>query len=51
MIKLVVFDFDGTALPYGEKNVSDRVINRIKDYASKGISFAVINVCKWPRSK
>lgn len=41
MIKLVVFDFDGTALPYGEKSVSDRIVNRIKDYASKGISFAV----------
>ena len=41
MIKLVVFDFDGTMLPYGEKAVSDVLFNRIKGYIEKGVIFAV----------
>lgn len=41
MIKLIVADFDGTLMPYGEKSVSEKVIKKIKDYLSEGISFAV----------
>ena len=41
MIKLIVSDFDGTLLPYGEKRVSESVISKIKSYLDNGISFAV----------
>lgn len=41
MIKLVIADFDGTLLPYGEKKVSSRTLNYIKTLVSKGVSFAV----------
>ena len=41
MLKLIVADFDGTLMQYGEKCVSDRVINKIKEYLDNGIHFAV----------
>ncbi len=41
MVKLIVSDFDGTLLAYGEKRVSQKVIRKIEDYLDKGISFAV----------
>lgn len=41
MIKLIVADFDGTLLPYGEKRVSENVLSKIKSYLDKGIYFAV----------
>ncbi|MBQ8759406.1 MAG: HAD family phosphatase [Clostridia bacterium] len=41
MIKLVVFDFDGTLLPYGEKSVSDTIVSKIIGYIEKGVTFAV----------
>lgn len=41
MIKLIVSDFDGTLLPYGQKTVSDGVVKRIKDALGRGIRVAV----------
>ncbi len=41
MIKLVVSDFDGTLLPYGQKTVSKNSIECIKRLISNGVSFAV----------
>lgn len=41
MIKLIVSDFDGTILPYNQKNVSEEVIFKIKSLLKKNIAFAV----------
>lgn len=41
MLKLIVADFDGTLMPYGEKYVSNEIINKIKEYVNSGIHFAV----------
>ena len=41
MIKLIVSDFDGTLLPYGEKRLSDTTVSYIKALISKGVNFAV----------
>lgn len=41
MIKLIVSDFDGTLLPYGESRVSDEVKSRIFSALSKNMIFAV----------
>ncbi|MBR6633613.1 MAG: HAD family phosphatase [Clostridia bacterium] len=41
MIKLIVADFDGTLLPYGEKTVSSRTLNCIKSLVANGVHFAV----------
>lgn len=41
MIKLVVADFDGTLLPYGNKTLSQNTLNLIKTIVSKGVKFAV----------
>lgn len=41
MRKLIVADFDGTLLPYGDKTVSAKTISQIKDVLSKGAFFAV----------
>ena len=41
MIKLIVSDFDGTILPYGDKAVSVKVLNKIKYFLDKGVHFAV----------
>lgn len=40
-VKLIVSDFDGTLLPYGESRLSDDVIHTIKDILSRGAYFAV----------
>ena len=41
MIKLIVSDFDGTLMPYGEHAVSQGVKNRIKNALDSGMTFAV----------
>lgn len=41
MIKLIVSDFDGTLMPYGQKNVSDGVKCRIKKALGQNITVAV----------
>lgn len=41
MIKLVVSDFDGTLLPYGEKSVSEATVQYIKKLIRLGVKFAV----------
>lgn len=41
MVKLVVSDFDGTLLPYGEERLSDKVVARINEILNMGIVFAV----------
>ena len=41
MVKLVVSDFDGTLLPYGEERLSDKVIAGINKILNMGIVFAV----------
>lgn len=41
MIKLIVADFDGTLMPFGEKRVSDRVRAYIEAVLEKNITFAV----------
>lgn len=41
MIKLIVSDFDGTLLPFGESEVSHTVKNRISTVLDRGITFAV----------
>ena len=41
MVKLVVIDFDGTLKPYGERNVSQRVIEYIELAIKKGMTVAV----------
>ena len=41
MLKLIVSDFDGTLLPYGESRVSDGVLNGISSSLKKGIKVAV----------
>ena len=41
MIKLIVSDFDGTLLPYGESRVSDEVKSRILSALRKNMIFAV----------
>lgn len=41
MIKLVVADFDGTLLPYGQLRLSDAVINSIDSLVSQGVCFSV----------
>lgn len=41
MIKLIVSDFDGTLLPYGQKSVSESVIEKINKLIDSGVYFAV----------
>ena len=41
MLKLIVSDFDGTLLPYGESRVSDGVVKRIATALERGIKVAV----------
>ena len=41
MIKLIVADFDGTLVPYGEETVSPRVRAQIEAALQKNIIFAV----------
>ncbi len=41
MTKLVVSDFDGTLLPYGQRSVSKTTIEYIKELVSHGVSFAI----------
>lgn len=41
MLKLIVADFDGTLMPYGEKCVSNEIINKINEYVNNGVHFAV----------
>ena len=41
MIKLIVCDFDGTLLPYGDETVSDGTILKIRSFLKQGICFAV----------
>lgn len=41
MMKLIVADFDGTLMPFGEKQVSDRVRAYIEAALEKDITFAV----------
>ncbi len=41
MIKLIVSDFDGTLIPYGEKSVCTNVKNLIYEILGRGMNFAV----------
>ena len=41
MIKLIVADFDGTLMPYGQREVSPRVIELIEAALEKNVTFAV----------
>lgn len=41
MIKLIVSDFDGTLMPYGEHAVSQGVKNKVQKALDSGITFAV----------
>lgn len=41
MIKLIVTDFDGTVLPFGEKNVSDKWKQAVNEALEQGITVAV----------
>ena len=41
MIKLIVSDFDGTLMPYGQSELRPTVKKRIEELTGKGIAFAV----------
>ena len=41
MLKLLAADFDGTLMPYGQKSVSNEIINKIKGFVNDGMHFAV----------
>ena len=41
MLKLVVSDFDGTLMPYGNRGLSEKIKSQIKSAAERGIIFAV----------
>ena len=40
MIKLFVFDMDGTALPYGADRLSDGILSALDALAASGVQLA-----------